>query len=227
MASATETRVPLSRARILQAALAYVDKHGLEALSMHKLGAELGVKGMSLYNHVDGKDGLLDGLVEAMWAEIEIPDDERASTWQEDVRTFAQSLRALVHRHPEAAQLLMSRRIMPTPALEYFDAYVRRLEAGGLSAARSLEVVRMLISYAIGFAHFELTWGDGQAQVPSDVEPDDGLRAFQHVSTIVPPGAPDHLLRLAMALCTRCDMDAQFSDAIGLIVHSLETLETE
>jgi TetR/AcrR family transcriptional regulator, tetracycline repressor protein len=213
---ATEARAPLSRSRILRAALAYVDKHGLEALSMHKLGAELGVKGMSLYNHVDGKDGLLDGLVEAMWAEIEPPKDEPES-WQADVRDFAQSLRDLVHRHPEAAQLLMNRRIMPIPALEYFDIYARRLEAGGLSSARALEVVRTLIAYAIGFAYFELTWGDGEG-----AEAADGLRAFQHVHTIVPPGTPENLVRLAMALCTRCDMEAQFSDAIDLIVHSLE-----
>jgi TetR/AcrR family transcriptional regulator, tetracycline repressor protein len=217
--AATGTRSPLTRSRILQAALAYVDKHGLDALSMHKLGAELGVKGMSLYNHVDGKDGLLDGLVEAMWNEVEPPDDEPL-TWQDDVRAFAQSLRELVHRHPEAAQLLMNRRIMPLPALEYFDVYVRRLEAGGLSAARALEVVRTLIAYAIGFAYFELTWTDGEEA--DGAEPDDGLRAFQHVHTIVSPGTPEHLLRLAMALCTRCDMDAQFKDAIALIVRSLE-----
>jgi TetR/AcrR family transcriptional regulator, tetracycline repressor protein len=215
----TEARAPLSRSRILQAALAYVDKHGLEALSMHKLGAELGVKGMSLYNHIEGKDGLLDGLVEAMWAEVEAPVGDPKS-WQDEVRGFAQSLRDLVHRHPEAAQLLMNRRIMPIPALEYFDLYVRRLETGGLSPARALEVVRTLIAYAIGFAYFELTWGDGEGS--DATEPADGLRAFQHVHTIVPPGTPDHLLRLAMALCTRCDMDAQFSDAIDLIVRSLE-----
>lgn len=222
MASATETRAPLSRSRILQAALAYVDEHGLEALSMHKLGAELGVRGMSLYNHIDGKDGLLDGLVEAMWAEVEVS-DEPAASWQDDVRAFAQSLREIVHRHPKAAQLLMSRRIMPIPALETFDAYVRHLEAGGLSPARALEVIRTLIAYAIGFAYFELTWGNGDSLAVESSEPDDGLQAFQHVNTIVPAGTPDHLLRLAMALCTRCDMDAQFSDAIDLMVRSLES----
>jgi AcrR family transcriptional regulator len=216
----TGTRTPLNRARILRAALAYVDEHGLDALSMHKLGAELGVKGMSLYNHVDGKEGLLDGILEAMWAEVGIP--EEAGSWRQDVRTFAQALRSMIHRHPEAARLVMNRQILPTAALEFFNTYLRRLEAGGLPQDRAAELVRTVIAHAFGFAFFELTWGENQA--PS-VEPDDGLRSFQHASSIVPKNTPEHLLRTAIVLCTRCDMDGQFNSAIDLMLRGMEPAE--
>lgn len=219
MGAVTEARQPLSRAGILRAALDYVDKHGLGALSMHKLGAELGVKAMSLYNHIDGKNGLLDGLVEAMWSEVDIPDGT-PRTWQQDVSTFAQSLRDMVRRHPEAAQLLMSRRIMPTQALEIFETYVRRLQDSGHTQSRAVELVRTVTSYAFGFALFELTWME-TTQAPA--EPDDGLRSFRHVSNIVPSDTPEHLVRMAMVLCTGCDMDAQFNFGIDLMTRALET----
>src|SRR6266511_155052 len=77
-------RAPLSRQQVLRAALDYVDQHGLEALSMHKLGAELGVKAMSLYKHVADKDDILDGIVELLWDEI--PTEPAAGDWREAIR---------------------------------------------------------------------------------------------------------------------------------------------
>lgn len=219
MVAATEARTPLSRRRILQAALDYVDQHGLAALSMHKLGAELGVKGMSLYNHVKSKDRLLDGIVEAMWAEVELP-DEAAPSWQHDVRSFAQSLRHMVHRHPQAAPLLLSRPVMPIQALEFFNSYLRRLQDGGLvPLERALELVRTVTAYAFGFALAELAWMESSEPSP---QIDDGLRSFRHVSGIVPTDAPDYLIRTAMVLCTRCDMDAQFGFGIDLMLRGLD-----
>ena len=114
MTATTNTRAPvrpgLNRRRVLQAALEFVDEHGLDTLSMHKLGTRLGVRGMSLYNHVDGKDGLLDGLVDLLWCEIDT-DTSRFGDWQTAARALAGSLRALVRRHPGAApRMSMSRR---------------------------------------------------------------------------------------------------------------------
>src|SRR6266540_1855700 len=98
-------RAPLSRQQVLRAALDYVDQHGLEALSMHKLGAELGVKAMSLYKHVADKDDILDGIVDLLWDEI--PAEPAAGDWREAIRQLAAALRDLVHRHPHAAALLV------------------------------------------------------------------------------------------------------------------------
>lgn len=218
MVAETQSRAPLSRGRILQAAVAFVDEHGLESLSMHKLADRLGVKGMSLYNHVKGKDGLLDGIVEAIWSEVDLPADEPTS-WQEEVRAFAGALRDTIRRHPNAAPLVTSRSIMPTQELAFFNTYLARLQAGGLGEPSALELVRTVSAYAIGFALFELTWMEGAK--PAE-QPDDGLRSFRHVSGIVPQNAPDHLVRTAMILCTRCDMDSQFAFGVDLMVRGLD-----
>lgn len=217
MAAATQTRDPLSRARVLEAALRYVDEHGLAALSMHKLGAELGVKGMSLYHHVQGKDGLLDGIVEAMWGELELPADP-AGDWRAEVRTLVRSLREVVHRHPKAAPLLMSRPVIPTAMLQFYDCYLRRLAEGGLPQQRAVELLRTVTAYGFGFALAELTW------MELDVaEPADELRSFRHVTDRVPAGTPDHLVRTALLICTGCDMAAQFDLGIDLMLRGLES----
>jgi AcrR family transcriptional regulator len=213
MSVTTATREPLSRERVLRAALVYVDEHGLAALSMHKLGAELGVKGMSLYNHVTGKDGLLDGIVEAMWAEVALP-AEPVGDWRGEVRALVRSLRDLVHRHPAAAPLLLSRPVMPTSALEFYDHYLRRLTDGGLRQQRAVELLRTVTAYGFGFALAELTWLETDS-------PDD-LRSFRHVSERVPAGTPDHLVRTALLVCTGCDMNAQFDLGIDLMLRGLD-----
>src|SRR3712207_8923049 len=77
-------RRPLSRRRVLEAAVRFADREGLEALSMRKLGADLGVEAMSLYNHVPNKDALLDGMVEVLLGELEVPSEKAG--WEERVR---------------------------------------------------------------------------------------------------------------------------------------------
>src|SRR6266581_7030969 len=92
-------RTPLSRQRVHRAALEFVDANGLAALSMHKLGAELGVQGMSLYSHVASKDALLDGIVEAMTWEAEMPLAD-GTDWRDALRHLAREIRAVILRHP-------------------------------------------------------------------------------------------------------------------------------
>jgi len=104
-------RPRLTREKVLKAALEFVDANGLAALSMHKLGAELGVQGMSLYSHVASKDALLDGIVEAMTWEAEMP--AAGMDWRDALRHLAREIRGVILRHPAAAPLLVSRRVMP------------------------------------------------------------------------------------------------------------------
>ena len=90
------------RQKVLRAALDFVDANGLAALSMHKLGAELGVQGMSLYSHVASKDALLDGIVEAMTWEAEMPPAD-GTDWRDALRHLAGEIRGIILRHPAAA----------------------------------------------------------------------------------------------------------------------------
>src|SRR3954465_526873 len=104
---AQAARIPLSRERILGAALDLADEAGVEALTMRRLGEELGVEAMSLYKHVANKDDLLDGMVDLVFAEIELPRDD--DEWRPAMRARAVSARAALNRHPWATALMQSR----------------------------------------------------------------------------------------------------------------------
>jgi AcrR family transcriptional regulator len=210
-------RAPLTRQRVLQAALRYADANGLSALTLHKLGAELGVKAMSLYNHVDGKDALLDGLVEVMWDEVALPDAD--VEWQAAVRQLAREVRHLVLRHPHAAPLLASRAVMPTRQLEIMDACLRRIQEAGMAETRAAEVLRTLYGYALGFALIEASWMAGES---ADTYYGDDLHRLRRIMEIVPRDAPHRLLQTALVMCAECDMNAQFELGTDLMLRGLE-----
>ncbi|PSL01651.1 TetR family transcriptional regulator [Haloactinopolyspora alba] len=205
--AATDTgRAPLTRDRILRAALNYVDEHGLESLSMHKLGAELGVKGMSLYNHVAGKDDVLDGVVETLWTEVEDaapPDPD----WHRGYRQFAHALRDVLHQHPNAAPLITARQVMPIPALRAVRAHITAAVDSGVAEDRAYELLRTLTSYALGHALAYLSWGLGcPGCVPS-------------VRDLLRPGTPDDLAGVADVFCGQSDPDAQFELGLDLMIR--------
>ncbi len=210
-------RPRLTREKVLRAALKFVDANGLAALSMHKLGAELGVQGMSLYSHVASKDALLDGIVEAMTWEAEMPLAD-GTDWRDALRHLAREIRAVILRHPAAAPLLVSRPVMPTRRLEQVDAYRRLLMREGFTEDRALDVLRTVFMYAHGYALAEACYTRCAECGPW---PGDELSQMRRVTQMVPRDAPDHLLRLAMLFCGRCDMDEQFSLGIDLMIRGL------
>src|SRR5215216_5548720 len=106
MAAKTEARLPLSRDRILKAALELADERGIESLSMRKLGQALGFEAMSLYNHVANKDDVLDGILDLVLAESEPPTP--AGAWDAAIRTSAISVHDALRRHPWSRTLLMA-----------------------------------------------------------------------------------------------------------------------
>jgi AcrR family transcriptional regulator len=208
-------RGPLSRDEILRAALAYTDELGLDALSMHKLGARLGVKAMSLYNHVDGKDGLLDGLVDLLWSEVR-PDEGAEGDWRGRLRHLAQAVRETVRRHPSSAPLIMSRPVLPVGALRVFKAQLDALEQAGFSRQRAVEVVRTVAAYAFGAALSELCWSCAAAAVETD------LGRLRRISQMLPDDVPEDLLAVAMDICGSCDLDGPFELGLDLMLKGLE-----
>src|SRR5262245_14023209 len=126
-------RVPLSRERVLQAALQRADQGGLAALSMRKLGQELGVEAMALYHHFANKDHLADGMVDAVCGEIDLP--ARGADWKTAMRQRALSVREVLARHRWAIGL-MEARTHPGPAkLRHHGAVIGCLRAAGFSVA--------------------------------------------------------------------------------------------
>jgi AcrR family transcriptional regulator len=145
----TATREPLSRARVLQAAVALADEAGLEAFSMRALAQELGVVPMALYKHVANKDELLDGMVDIVFGEIELPPAELE--WRSAMRGRASSTREALRRHSWAIGMMESRR--PGPAnLRNHNAVMGCLREAGFSFELAIHAYSVQDAYIYGFA---------------------------------------------------------------------------
>ncbi len=105
----SEQREPLTRERVASAALAFIDEHGQAALSMRKLGAELGVEAMSLYNHVANKDDLFDAVSEILYADVLSRLDDAEMSWQDELRDLAYQYRAVAREHEGALGVFLDR----------------------------------------------------------------------------------------------------------------------
>ncbi len=150
----TRKHIPLSRERVLRAALALADKRGIAELSMRKLAKKLNVEAMSLYNHVADKDDILDGLVELLIAEIELPlPGER---WKPAMRRRAASAREMFLRHPWALGIMESRRNPGPVSMRYYDSVIGCLRHAGFSIALAAHAFSALDSYIYGFALQEM-----------------------------------------------------------------------
>ncbi|NNF10472.1 MAG: TetR family transcriptional regulator [Acidimicrobiia bacterium] len=142
-------REPVTEERILAAAVRLADAEGVDALSMRRLGRELGVEAMALYNHVANKDAILDGLVEVVLAEIETPapDDE----WKDAMRRRAASARAVFLSHPWAIGLLESRPQNSSPRrLGYYDAVLGALSRAGFDSRLAMRAFSAIDAYVYG-----------------------------------------------------------------------------
>lgn len=185
------TRLPLSRDRIVRAAVDLADVGGLESLTMRRLGEELGVEAMSLYKHVANKDDLLDGMTDGVFAEIELPDGN--SDWRTAMRDRALSVRAALARHPWATALMQSR-TSPGPAtMRHHDTVIGTLRGAGFSIELTAHAFSALDSYIYGFAlqQRSLPFETGEqaaeladailAQFPADDYPHLAELTVQHV----------------------------------------------
>jgi AcrR family transcriptional regulator len=143
-------RPGLNRDRVVDTALAIVDRDGLDGLTMRRLAGELGVEAMSLYHHVANKDEILDGLVDLVFAEIELP--EPTADWRAQMTRRARSAVEVLRRHPWSIGLLESR-TSPGPAtLRHHDATIAALRAGGFSIVQTAHAYAVLDAYTYGFA---------------------------------------------------------------------------
>jgi AcrR family transcriptional regulator len=152
-------RIPLWRDRVLQTALTHADSAGLEGFTMRRLAQVLDVAPMALYRHVANKDDLLDGMIDLVFAEIELP--AAGLPWETWMRQRAVSVRQALVRHPWATGLMESRR-RPGPAtLRHRDAVIGKLRGSGFSIDMAAHAYSVMDAYIYGFAM-------NQASLPSD-----------------------------------------------------------
>jgi len=143
-------RARLNRDRMLRAAIALADARGIESLTMRRLGEQLGVEAMSLYNHVANKDDLLNGMVDAVFSEIDIP--AGALDWKAAMRERGISARKALSRHPWATGLMESRTTPGAATLRHHDTVIGTLREAGFSIELAAHAYSALDSYTYGFA---------------------------------------------------------------------------
>ena len=148
-----EPRLPLSRERILRAALAIADEQGIEALSMRKLAQALGFEAMSLYNHVANKSDLLDGLLDLVLEETDVPGPD--GPWDAAIRARAVSVHGVLRRHTWAAPLLLSGTHIRPGQLRYMDALLRQLREAGFDDDTTYHAYHVLDGHIFGFSLWE------------------------------------------------------------------------
>jgi AcrR family transcriptional regulator len=148
-------RAPLSRDRVLRGAVAIADAGGIWSLTIRSLAKELGVKPMSVYHHVANKDEILDGIVDLVFSEIELPSPD--GDWRFEMRRRANSARRVLRSHPWAIGLMESRTTPGPATLRHHDATIGSLRGAGFSVEMTAHAYALLDSYVYGFALQEAT----------------------------------------------------------------------
>ena len=219
MTTATPTttpRSPLTRERVLEAAIDLADQAGIDALSMRKLGGTLGVEGMALYRHVRDKDDLLDGMVDTVMGEVPAPDVD-AGDWKTAMRELAVGARAVMLRHPWAPAAIVARPDVGPATLRHIDRVLRILESGGFSIDMAHHALHVLGSRVFGFT---------QDPFNDQAEPRPDPATAVAIATALAATYPN-VGKLAMAATHDgglggCDDDFEFGFGLDLILDGLE-----
>jgi AcrR family transcriptional regulator len=207
-------RLPLSRDRVLRAAVALAGADGIEALTMRRLGQDLGVEAMSLYRHVASKDDLLDGMVDAVFAEIELP--EPGTEWRTAMRSRAASVRGALTRHPWATPLMQSRSRPGPSTLRHHDAVIGILRGAGFPIALVAHAMSALDSYIYGFAL-------QQRALPFETG-EQTAELAESIMASFPADEYPHLVELTVqhVLQPGYDYGDEFEFGLDLVLHGLE-----
>jgi AcrR family transcriptional regulator len=212
--SSAQFRAPLSRERVLRAAIDLADERGIESLSMRELGRRLEVEAMSLYNHVANKDDILDGMVDLVVSEIDLPSD--TVDWKEAMRRRAISARDVFSRHPWASVLIDSRESSGPARLRYFDWVIGTLRRAGFSIDQVARAFSLLDSYIYGFGRQQLNASAGR-----DVKPEEMGEAFLRA---IPADGYPYLREMVVeyAMNSGHDESADFEFGLELILDGLQ-----
>jgi len=206
-------RTPLTRERVLTGAVAVADATGIAGLTIRSLAQELGVKPMSVYHHVANKEQILDGIVDIVFGEIELP--AATGDWRPEISRRAHSARVVLKRHPWAIGLLETRTSPGHATLRHHNAVLGALRAGGFSVELTAHAYALLDSYVYGFALQEATLPFNDQSVEDVAAP--MMEAFES-------GDFPHLLELVTehALKPGYDFADEFEFGLELVLDGLE-----
>ncbi len=207
-------RPNLNRHRVLAAAVALADTAGIDSLTMRKLGVELGVEAMSLYRHVANKSDLLDGMIDVVFAEIDLPTDD--IDWRTAMRRRAISAREALTRHPWAIGLMESRATPGPATLHHHDTVIGILRGAGFTIELTAHAYSALDSYIYGFAL-------QQPNLPFHT-PEETAQLAQAIMARFSTGQYPHLTELTVehVLQPGYDYGNEFEYGLDLILDGLE-----
>jgi AcrR family transcriptional regulator len=212
-----EPREPLTRERVLRAAVALADREGADSLSMRRLAEQLGVVPMALYKHVANKEEMLDGMVDIVVGEIDPPAE--GTDWKTAVRQRILSARRALLRHPWASRVIESRP-EPTPTvIEYMDSMLGLFRAGGFSIDLTHHAAHAMGSRLLGFSQ-EL-FDDTTAAPPESEVIQAMAKQYPNIGELVMFITHDD----ASVVGGGCDDQAEFEFALDLMLDGLERLK--
>ncbi len=197
---------PLTKERIVAAAVDVIEREGVTAISMRRIAAELGCAVMSLYNHVPSKDALLDGVAEYVMSGIAVQTDPGAG-WQDQVRAQARAFREIARAHPRCTMVVVSRPNNSAAAVRPFERALATLIAAGFGGEQAIRIVRVFIAYITGCLLREV------GVAPSLSPPDEAAQAAD-------PAEFPLLSSLAEDVAER-DYDTDFEFGLDLLVAAV------
>ncbi|SDP68092.1 DNA-binding transcriptional regulator, AcrR family [Pedococcus dokdonensis] len=216
-------RTPLNRERVMRAAVDVADSEGISAVSMRRIGQELAVEAMSLYNHVAGKEALLDAMVDQVAGELlaavdglESPDP--AVDWQGALRARALAARTVMLRHPWAPGVLETRTTMSLDVVRYFDGVVSILRASGFSNDLAHHSLHALGSRVIGFSQELFDPGDTGSEDASEEMLAAMATQIPHLVEMLGEVAHDE----PGATLGWCDDQTEFEFGLDVVLDGLE-----
>ena len=206
-------RVPLSRERVLRGAIAVADSAGVRALTIRSLAAELGVTPMSVYYYVANKSEILDGIVDEVFTEIDLPPGD--GDWRSEIRRRARSARQVLSRHSWAIALLESRKTPGSATLKHHDAMIGTLRNAGFSVGMTAHAYALLDSFVYGFAIQE-------AALPFD-GPETVAEVAEPMMEQFPAGEYPHLVEMATEYILQpgYDFGDEFEFGLNVILDAL------
>lgn len=201
----------LDREIITTAALELIDRDGLDALTMRALGAELGVEAPSLYKHVSGKDDIIEGVMDLVYASVRVGASD--APWQQRVHDYSNALRWAMLAHPHVAPLIANRPVLGAATLELVEDFLQEASDVGFDVQDSLYVVDTIASYIIGHV---------LAQLAINPDVGDDPEAIARIRALLPA---DRYPRVVATLGSGpVDRDREFTFGLNIIVAGLERL---
>ena len=218
-------RVPLSRERVLRAAMNLADQGGIGSVTMRRLAEELGAEAMSLYYHVASKEDVLDGLADAVAREINQAVDRvglpaGAASWKTAMRRRILAARQVLLRHPWAPGLFETRTTTSPAVIQHFDVLVGLMRDGGFSYDLAHHALHALGSRALGFSQELFDPGDGAGPGDATAAPADMASQFPHLAAMLTEIAHDD----PGSTLGWCDDQTEFEFGLDLILNGLDGL---